>query len=167
MAAGVTPTNTMYPQGDVRRYGADPTGAADSTTAIQSALNIVGNVYIPAGTYLITSALTNGVAGRRIYGDGPMVSILKPSGAINTLVNSTSPVIMDNFGIVSGDTTTLDGITQSAGSSINLSLFQNLYVSVGGRAFYFFEEFDTQFINCNGSSINNNVFELQGGNTTR
>jgi hypothetical protein len=47
------------------------------------------------------------------------------------------------------------------------SVFQNIFVTVGGRAFYLFEEFNTQLINCNASSFNNNVFELQGGNTTR
>lgn len=163
----MTPTNTLYPQGDVRRYGADPTGVSDSTAAIQSALNVAGNVYIAAGNYLITSALTNAIPGRRIYGDGPQVSTLKPSGPISTLVNSANYlIVMDNFGIV-GDSTTLDAITQSAGSTIDSCMFQNLFVHVGGRAFYFFEEFCTQFINCNASSYNNNVFELQGGNTTR
>jgi hypothetical protein len=168
IAAGVTPTNLAYQQGDVRRYGADPTGVADSTAAIQNALTVGQDVYIAAGTYVITSALSNGVAGRRIHGDGPKVSILKPTGAINTLVNSAglNMALMDNFGI-SGDSTTLDGITQAAGTTMAASVFQNIFVTVGGRAFYLFEEFNTQLINCNASSFNNNVFELQGGNTTR
>ncbi|MHB9026326.1 MAG: glycosyl hydrolase family 28-related protein [Armatimonadota bacterium] len=48
----------------VTQYGADPTGANDSTTAIQQALDQVSNngpksaVYFPAGTYKITSTLT-------------------------------------------------------------------------------------------------------------
>ncbi len=40
--------------------------------------------------------------------------MLRPTGAINTLVN-TAPlncVLMDNFGII-GNSTTLDGITQT------------------------------------------------------
>lgn len=40
--------------------GADPTGAADSTTAIQAALNACpagGVVYLPAGTYLVSAPL--------------------------------------------------------------------------------------------------------------
>jgi hypothetical protein len=102
IAAGVTPTNLAYQQGDVRRYGADPTGATDSTGGIQNALNVGQDVYIAAGTYVITSALSNSVAGRRIHGDGPKVSILKPTGAINTLVNSAAlnMALMDNFGIL-------------------------------------------------------------------
>jgi len=38
ISAGVTPSNYGYQPGDVRRYGADATGSADSTTAIQSAV---------------------------------------------------------------------------------------------------------------------------------
>ena len=36
-AAGITPSNLAYLPGDVRRYGADPTGAVDSTAAFRSA----------------------------------------------------------------------------------------------------------------------------------
>ena len=37
ITAGVTPTNLAYQQGDVRRYGADPTGTTDSTAALRTA----------------------------------------------------------------------------------------------------------------------------------
>jgi len=43
---------------NVLDYGADPTGIADSTTAIQAALTASSMVYIPAGTYKVTSTLT-------------------------------------------------------------------------------------------------------------
>lgn len=165
ITAGVTPTNLAYLQGDVRRYGADPSGSTDSTVAIQNAMTVGGDVYIPAGQYQITQPLNNKTQGRRIYGDGQYVSILRPSGAISTLVNWVPNIIIDGLAIW-GDSTTLDGITQSPGSSIYSSVFQNLFISTGGRAFYFFEEFSIQLINCHGSSANNNVFELQGGNTT-
>lgn len=167
LAAGVTPKNNTYPPGDVRRYGADPTGAADSTTAIQSALNVAQAVYIPSGQYYITAALTNGVPGRRIHGDGPSLSVLKPSGPIDTLINTAplSSVLIENLGI-SGDPATLDGITQAAGTTVYESRFENVSISVGGRAFYLFWEFNIQLINCQCSSFNDNVFELNGGNST-
>lgn len=63
-AAGVAPTNMQYLPGDVRRYGADPTGAIDSTGAIQCALNIAQDVYLPAGSYLISSAKVDWMAFR-------------------------------------------------------------------------------------------------------
>jgi hypothetical protein len=166
-AAGVTPVNYAYTPGDVRRYGADPTGSADSALAIQSALNVTQPVYLPTGTYLITATLTNGISKRRIHGDGPALSILKPTGAIDAIVNTAAIncVLMDNLGIW-GDTTTLDGITHATGTAFLGSRFENIEVFVGGRAFYLPGEFDTQLINCHGSSYNDNVFELGGGNST-
>jgi hypothetical protein len=71
IAAGVTPTNYAYLPGDVRRYGADPTGVADSTSAITNALAVhAGNsVHAPAGTYKCTSPIT--ITGATLlYGDG-------------------------------------------------------------------------------------------------
>lgn len=57
IAAGVTPTNYYYPEGNLLRYGADPTGVNISTTAIQNAINVANQttgrqVDAPAGTFL-------------------------------------------------------------------------------------------------------------------
>ncbi len=53
VAASVTPTYYYYEPGDVRRYGADPTGVADSTTAIESAMAAYTTVHFRQGTYLV------------------------------------------------------------------------------------------------------------------
>ena len=54
----------------VNEYGADPTGQSDSTTAIQAALTagLGKTVYIPAGTYLISSTLNPPVSSGSIQG---------------------------------------------------------------------------------------------------
>lgn len=68
IAAGVTPTNYFVPShevvrgADVSRYGADDTGAADSTTAIQNAINVMsaaggGTVIFSEGTYRYNSQI--------------------------------------------------------------------------------------------------------------
>lgn len=56
----VAAANTTYPYGDVRRFGADPTGVDDSTTAIMNAHNVAvavggGIVYFPEGSYKYTT----------------------------------------------------------------------------------------------------------------
>jgi hypothetical protein len=65
-AAGVTPTNTAYPPGNVLRYGADPNGSADSTAAFNAAtfatlsysLNgLLNEIVVPAGRYLINGTV--------------------------------------------------------------------------------------------------------------
>ena len=90
----------------VTQFGADPTGAADSTTAIQNAINaaafvsasdasgILGaaqaTVYIPGGTYLISSGplvLTHGHS-LRITGAGD-----------GTILKSTANAIIDFDGL--------------------------------------------------------------------
>jgi len=46
---------------NVLDYGADPTGATDSSTAIQAAINTAANntqVFVPVGTYLIGTTIT-------------------------------------------------------------------------------------------------------------
>lgn len=65
IAAKVTPTNYAYapsPYIDVCRYGADPTGKEDSTTAIQNAISVGtqfgGLVFLPPGIYTVSSTLT-------------------------------------------------------------------------------------------------------------
>lgn len=61
IAASITPTNLSYPVGDVRRYGADPTGVSDSTTAINNATTAAnqfgGTVFFPGGTYKCGTSL--------------------------------------------------------------------------------------------------------------
>lgn len=65
-AAAVTPSKMWYAPGDVRRYGADPTGVADCAAAIQAAINvgtIAGEeIYIPSGTFRV-------VAGTAVTGE--------------------------------------------------------------------------------------------------
>jgi hypothetical protein len=63
-------------------FGADATGVADSTTAIQAAIDFVntkpkgGAVYIPSGTYKITSSLQIPY-GVSIFGEGGTSSIIE------------------------------------------------------------------------------------------
>jgi len=82
-------------------YGADPTGATDSTAAIQAALDAAiaapAALYLPTGIYkLVTSALTV-VAGQRIYifGDGP---------GLTRIYQSTVDVNVFELGDSTGDT---------------------------------------------------------------
>lgn len=52
-------------------FGADSTGAADSTAAIRAALATGKSVRLPCGSYHITNTLTVGAVGaQRLFGDG-------------------------------------------------------------------------------------------------
>ena len=60
---------------NVLDYGADPTGVADSTLAIETAIATENRVRIPAGTYKCNVTINNKTI---IEGDGSLVTILKP-----------------------------------------------------------------------------------------
>jgi hypothetical protein len=67
-------------------YGADPTGASDSTTAFKNAISAAvsaggGVIYIPAGTYAITSTLTCPTVPVYFIGDGAWATTISYSGS--------------------------------------------------------------------------------------
>ncbi|MDR3534931.1 MAG: glycosyl hydrolase family 28-related protein [Acetobacteraceae bacterium] len=73
-------------------FGADPTGAADSSTAINAAIATGKAVYLPSGTYQVNNALTVGTttASQRLYGDG-WSTVLHVS---NTFSSTASGVVV-------------------------------------------------------------------------
>lgn len=99
--AGVTPTNYLYPPGDIRRYG----GVGDDATACDAAFNAAfaqwdANgvpVYLPRGTYQITAGFTR-TTRLEMYGDGKFQSWIKAVGfasdsSILTMTGSTPGTI--------------------------------------------------------------------------
>ncbi len=75
------------------RFGADPTGVADSTAAIQAALDYVGNtgtwVFFPAGTFKVTppvhgNAILFRYSNVRMLGQGKHVSIIKVANGVGS-----------------------------------------------------------------------------------
>lgn len=94
--AGVVPSNFGFPWGDGRRYGSDPTGVSDSTSAINNALSSNGSVYLITGTYTISSSLTM-LSGQTLYGDGSQSLIKYANSDLNAIVMSavTSSIVRD------------------------------------------------------------------------
>lgn len=56
----------------VKDFGADSTGVADSTTAIQAAFNSGNSVYFPSGTYKITQTITQSTPA---YSNGAIIDV--------------------------------------------------------------------------------------------
>ena len=75
----------------VTAYGADPTGRADSSAAIQAALNSgATTVYFPTGVYLVTRTILVGGKVRMLEGFN---SSLNPSGAIFSDGQNPAPLL--------------------------------------------------------------------------
>jgi hypothetical protein len=81
----------------VKDFGAVGDGVADDTAAIQAAINTNKEVFVPNGTYLITSALAM-ASGQTLRGESNVYTILKVNSAINAInISDTSNVVIDNL----------------------------------------------------------------------
>lgn len=152
------------PNFNVMAYGARGNGAADDTVAVQNAINAAaiggGTVYVPPGTYKITSEVTvaNNVS---ITGAGAYVSTLKWGGTNQTtsaILHVQGPnnapvtgIAFRDFGL-DGNNNFTNG--QGAGYGLRLvsvqySLFQNMLIQACG----------TQCIRTESDTSANNDFK--------
>ena len=81
---------------NVLDYGADPTGSADSTTAIQNAINaaVQKTVYLPSGTYKISAPIQ--IKGS-VVGDGLSTVIQPLTDDFAAFVNNSTSVAKFNL----------------------------------------------------------------------
>ncbi len=94
LAAGITPTNTSYLPGDIRRYGALVDGSTDDAAANQKALKLSATypMTVPGGTSIVGTTLT-APSGSRIVMDATAVlkaksTLVGPVLYLNTIDNS-------------------------------------------------------------------------------
>lgn len=111
----------LHQHENVLAHGADRTGVADSTSAIQAAINTVlhgGQVYFPAGRYKITAPLTIG-SDQEINVEGVQLMGAGSGGHVttNTLYSST---IIEYAGS-SGDAAMLDIFNARNGGIHNIA----------------------------------------------
>jgi hypothetical protein len=89
--AGVRPADFTFPPGDCRRFGADPSGKADSTMAINTALRVPGETVLCEGMFMVStpirlrsySSLVGVGSGSYDQHDAPRGSQIRPSAAFH------------------------------------------------------------------------------------
>lgn len=112
-SAGVTPSNYAYEPGDVRRYGADPLGVADSSAAIQQAINVGKAVLFYDGSYLANN-LTQSADYQRFFAFGNVRIIKNANGALLTCAGDEVELQGIAFrGDASSPTYTGDGVVMT------------------------------------------------------
>jgi hypothetical protein len=131
-AALTQPANSI----SVTSEGADATGVNDSTTAFRNAISAAGSggtVWIPPGTYLITSSLQ--VNSVTIEGAGYWYSQIKTNEFIDNTSAVPGPVNLSNFAILGStvgrhDDSTANAINGSlgTGSTVNSLWIQDTNV---------------------------------------
>lgn len=104
VSASVTPTNYVYPPLDIRRYGADPTGVSDSTSAVMAAMAVAnvlggGTISWPVGTFLVGTSTQISYVYNNIYhvGAGYRATII-----VNASSNSPAITIGNGVTLLSG-----------------------------------------------------------------
>jgi hypothetical protein len=118
-AAAVTPVNFTFPAGNILRYGADPTGVANSTAAIASALLTNTVVLLPSGTYQSTGNITLCQNGQRLLGQGRVNTTIVNTSRSRVTVKTCAG--LNNIEI--GDFSISRSVTPtSAGTGIDLSI---------------------------------------------
>jgi hypothetical protein len=117
------PTALTQPAGSISvvSQGADPTGNSDSTTAFRNAISAASSagvpVWIPQGTFLISSALQ--VSNATIEGAGDWYSQIKTNEFINNTSAVSGAVNLSNFAIIGS---TVGRHDDSSANAINGSL---------------------------------------------
>jgi hypothetical protein len=121
--AASQPANTV----SVTSQGADPTGVSDSAAAFRNAISAADNageaVWIPPGTYLISSAIQTSKA--TIEGAGYWYSQLKTNEFIDNTSAVSGPVNLSNFAILGStvgrhDDSTANAIDGSLGTGATI-----------------------------------------------
>lgn len=134
----------------VKDFGAVGDGVADDTAAIQAAISTAAAVYVPVGTYKLTTTLFASNKNISIYGDGPGLSILAFTGGTNG-ISWSSTSASHQFGLeglqLRADAT-MSGVAVSAsftptlgpvytGASIEAVLVTYSGVNSWANGFYF------------------------------
>jgi hypothetical protein len=123
-AAATQPANSV----SVTSEGADPTGAADSTQAFRNAISAANSagesVWIPSGTYLVSSALQ--VNSATIIGAGDWYSQIKTNEFIDNTSAVSGPVNLSGFAILGStvgrhDDSTANAIDGSLGNGFTVN----------------------------------------------
>lgn len=130
---------------NVLDYGADPTGAADSTIAFQSAIS-AGSVYIPDGTYIVSSVIVSN-NNRSVIGESKNAIVKRKDLTYLPVfvVNGVNYFMASNFTIDGNKAgNPLSGFTPSGGgSAIALQDQGDIACRNGAYAFIF----DVVFLN--------------------
>jgi hypothetical protein len=149
-------------------YGADPTGVADSTTAIQNAINANQDILIPCGTYKVTQDIYFNSNNHNIYGTDEVCSVLQASwpsppsggnqlfyGQNHNNISFKNLTILGPSGSQYGGGTPIVMQAPTDGSALNLVVD---HVYMGGWLGYEILVMGTSAYNANDVTITNSTF---------
>ena len=166
-ATSRTVTSKLQESVSVLDFGADPTGVADSTAAIQAAINTGASVYLPTGTYKITSTLTFPNTVSVFRGDGRESSIISCNGVTGAVLKAAAITYFrpqwQDFAIA-GNSSTGIGIDLSAVTSeVYDGRLRDINITCGGDGLYALNFFSMTVDNVLSTSYNGHSFRVACG----
>jgi len=105
-------------------FGADPTGVADSATAIQAALTASRHVVIPIGTYRVESTLTVPAKTRLEFQGG--TNILEPPPAVFFKAHNEVGIVLGSHCVITGGGIYSNKAVYPTGNGVNVLGGQNI-----------------------------------------
>jgi hypothetical protein len=153
---------------DARWFGAVGDNTNNDTSALQAAIDYVGStnpggpeLFIPSGTYKITSSLTLNSHYYKIRGSGQWQTIINYNGVaggcfVSTTTGQWQPTITDLR--IQGNSSSGPGILCTTAAAIWQGGFRNLSIAAGGPAIKCFAVFSFTLQNIYASSVNDHVF---------
>jgi len=151
---------------NVKRFGAIGDGLHDDTLNIQAALNATaaaggGTVYLPPGTYVVSSALLLTASGVSVVGAGRTTTIIKNTSAGGDCLSvSGSDVAIDSIGISATGSTGAGIVLAASVARLTFTTFsvtghrKGISGSAGSNVdCLFFNGLITTDLNINGSCI--------------
>jgi hypothetical protein len=95
--AGITPTDVSYPEGDLRRYGAQIDGVTDDSTAVQNWLDAAGSSSLrrlhPGGTCVCKDITIPDIPGIEIYAQQGYTRGLSDLGSVFEAASGASYIM--------------------------------------------------------------------------
>ena len=147
----------------VKDFGAIGNGIADDTAAIQAAISAVslgGTVFVPTGTYVVSSTLN--VSNINFVGNG-YSTVIKPTSAVTTVISLNGTAYAAIAGVtwrstvsdifIDGSSTTnatgiLIGTTPTSGNYLISNVAVNLFAGGSGKGIQLAEAIWTRVENC-------------------
>jgi len=166
-ATSRTVTSKLQESVSVKDFGAVGDGTTDDTAAIQAAINTGASVYLPTGTYKITSTLTFPNTVSVFRGAGRESSIISCNGVTGAVLKAAAITYFrpqwQDFAIA-GNSSTGIGIDLSAVTSeVYDGRLRDINIICGGDGLYALNFFSMTVDNVLSTSYNGHSFRVACG----